>query len=267
MKFIGDYHTHTIYSRKPYMPYLHAKGSIEDNIIGAKENGLQELGIADHGFTHRFFGCSRKNLKSTKEEILRLSQKHNMKVYFGVEANFISQDGTIDIVESDKEYLDVVLCGFHRVAKPKTLKDKFSIFIPNMLAKFFGSSKKLIEKNTNTVINAIKNNDIDIVTHLNSKMKCDVVSIAKVAAEKGTLIELNEKHCDFSKEEIAGMLETKVNFIVSSDAHKPGKIGKFSKVEKLILENNIPEDRIMNLNKSPKFLNQIKKEKQKVKEK
>ena len=122
MKFIGDYHTHTIYSRKPYMPYLHAKGSIEDNIIGAKENGLQELGIADHGFTHRFFGCSRKNLKSTKEEILRLSQKHNMKVYFGVEANFISQDGTIDIVESDKEYLDVVLCGFHRVAKPKTLK-------------------------------------------------------------------------------------------------------------------------------------------------
>lgn len=258
MKFIGDYHTHTIYSRKPYIPYHHAKGSIEDNIISAKENGLQELGIADHGFTHRFFGCSRKNLKKTKEEILRLSQKHNIKVYFGVEANFISQDGTIDIIDSDKNYLDIILCGFHRVAKPKTLKDKFKIFIPNMLAKFFGTSKKLIERNTNTVINAIKKNDIDIVTHLNSKMKCNVVEIAKVAAEKGTLIEINEKHCDFSKEEIAGMLETKVNFIVSSDAHKPAKIGKFTKVEKLILENNIPESRIVNLNKSPNFLNQRK---------
>ena len=127
-----------------------------------------------------------------------------------------------------------------------------------MLAKFFGTSKKLIERNTNTVINAIKKNDIDIVTHLNSKMKCNVVEIAKVAAEKGTLIEINEKHCDFSKEEIAGMLETKVNFIVSSDAHKPAKIGKFTKVEKLILENNIPESRIVNLNKSPNFLNQRK---------
>ena len=236
MNFFGDYHTHTIYSRKPYMPYFHAKGSVEENIISAKQNGLQEIGIADHGFSHQYFGCSRKNLKSTKEEIIRFSQKHNMKVYFGVEANFIALDGTIDIILSDMDYLDIVLCGFHRSAKPKTIKDKFSIFIPNMFAKFFGASKKLIEKNTTMVLNAIEKNNIDIVTHLNSKMKCDVVKIAEAAGKKGTLIELNNKHCDFTKEEISGMLKTNVNFIVSSDAHKSYKIGKFDKVEKLILE-------------------------------
>lgn len=255
MKFFGDYHTHTIYSRKPYIFYNHAKGSIEDNIIEAKNIGLKELAITDHGFSHRYFGCSRKNLKTTKEEILRLSQKYDIKVYFGVESNFISQDGTIDVVESDKEYLDIILCGFHRSAKPKTLGDKFKVFWSNMFAKFFGTSFKLKQRNTLMILKALDKNKIDVITHLNSKMKCDVVEVAKKAAEKGTYLELNERHCDFTSEEIKGMLQTKVNFIVNSDSHKPNKIGKFSKVEKLIKENNIPEDRVANLNSLPKFIN------------
>lgn len=258
MNFLGDYHTHTIYSRKPYIFYHHAKGSIEENIIAAKSVGLKEIAISDHGFNHKYFGCSRKNLKATKEEILRLSQKHDVKVYFGVEANFISQDGTIDVIDSDRGCLDIVLCGFHRSAKPKSLKDKFSIFLPNMFAKFFGASKKLIEKNTNMVLNALQKNKIDVITHLNSKMKCDVAKIARLAAEKGTFIELNEKHCDFTRFEIAQMVECGVNFIVNSDSHRPEKIGAFGKIEKLIKENNIPEDRIVNLNKVPMFLSNKK---------
>lgn len=255
MSFFGDYHTHTIYSRRPYIFWHHAKGTIEQNILAAKEMGLKEIAITDHGFNHKYFGCSRKNLKTTKEEILRLSQKHNIKVYFGVESNFISQDGTIDVVDSDREYLDIVLCGFHRSASAKTFKDLFKIFFANMFAKFFGTSQKLKQRNTQMVINAIQNNKIDVITHLNSKMKCDVVEVAKVASEKGTLIELNERHCDFTKNEIEEMLKTKVCFIVNSDSHRPNKIGKFSKVEKLISEYNIPEDRIMNLNQLPKFIN------------
>lgn len=257
MKFFGDYHTHTIYSRKGYMPIYHAKGTIEENILQAKEIGLKELAISDHGFNHKYFGCSRKNLKSTKEEIVRLAQKHNMKVYFGVESNFISQDGTLDIIPSDFDYLDILLCGFHRSARAKNIKDFFSIFFANMLAKFFGASKKLKQRNTTMVLNALEKNKIDILTHLNSKMKCDVVAIAKKAAEKGTLIELNEKHCDFTKEEVEEMLKTGVNFIVDSDAHKPEKIGRFPTVEKLIEEYNIPHERIVNLNKTPKFINSV----------
>lgn len=257
MKFLGDYHTHTIYSKKPYMFHYHAKGTIEDNVLAAKNAGLKEIAITDHGFNHGFYGCSRKNLKATREEIGRISQKHDLKIYFGVEANFISVDGTIDVVESDMEYLDIVLCGYHKSAKTKTLKDKFKIFWCNLFAKYFGTSKKLFEQNTQMVLNAIDKNNIDVITHLNSKMKCDVVKIAQKAAEKGTFIELNEKHCDFSKEEIKNMIEkTDVKFIVDSDAHKPNSIGWFPKVEKFIEENNVPADRIVNLNKLPKFLNQ-----------
>ena len=255
MNFFGDYHTHTIYSKKSYILHYHAKGTIEDNVISAKQKNLKEIAITDHGFNHVFYGCSRKNLKSTKEEVERISQKYNIKVYFGVEANFISTDGTIDVTDSDRKYLDIVLCGYHKSAKTKTLRDKFQVFWKNLFAKYFGTSKKLFEQNTQMVLNAIEKNRIDVITHLNSKMKCDVVKIAKKAAEKGTFIELNEKHCDFTKNEIKDMIEkTEVKFIVDSDAHKPHSIGFFPKVKNFILENNIPKERIVNLEKLPQFL-------------
>lgn len=253
MKFFGDYHTHTIFSRRKYIFFNHAKGTIEDNILSAKELGLKEIAITDHGFSHGLFGCSRKNLKSTKEEITRLSQKHNIKVYFGVEANFISLDGTIDVLEEDKKYLDIILCGFHSSAKPKTVKDFFKIFFANFFAKFFGTSNKLKERNTSLILNALEKNKIDVLTHLNRKMKCNVVEIAKKAYEKGVLIELNEKKCDFTKDEINGMLNTGVNFIANTDSHDPNKIGKFPKITKIIENYNIPMDRVVNINNIPKF--------------
>lgn len=256
MNFLGDYHTHTIFSRKPFLPFNHAKGTIEDNVKRASVLGLKELAITDHGFNHKYFACSRKNLSSTKQEILRLSQKYNIKVYFGVEANFVSQDGTIDVVESDMEYLDIVLCGYHKLAKPKSLSDKFKIFVANMFANFFGTSKKLLNRNTQMIVNALEKNKIDVITHLNNKMKCNIDIVAKKAVEKGTLIELNEKHCNFSDSEVKTMLELGVNFIVDSDAHKPEKIGKFRRMESLIERCNIPKDRIVNLEKLPEFLNQ-----------
>lgn len=254
MNFLGDYHTHTIYSKKPYVPWYHAKGSIEDNIARAKELGLKEIAITDHGFSHRLFGCSRKKLKTTKKEISRLSQKYGIKVYFGVEANFLGVDGSIDVIDSDREYLDIVLCGFHKPPKPKTFSDAFNIFFKNFFAKYFGTTKKMYNRNTQMVLNALDKNVIDILTHLNSKMKCDVVAVAKKAAEKGTLIELNERHCDFSKQEVEGMLAAGANFIVDSDAHKPDKIGNFNKVKDLIEKYNIPKDRIVNLDGLPNFL-------------
>ncbi len=255
MNFFGDYHTHTIFSRKPFLPFNHAKGTLEDNIKAAKQMGLKELAITDHGFNHKYFSCSRKKMLSTKQEILRLSQKYDVKVYLGVEANFLSQDGTIDVIPKDMEYLDIVLCGYHKLAKPKRLSDKFKIFVPNFFANYFGTSKKLKERNTQMIINAIEKNSIDVITHLNNKMKCDVLEVAKKAVEKGTLIELNEKHCTFTEKEVRDILNVGGMFLVDSDAHRPEKVGKFKRMESLIEKYNIPEERIVNLNKFPEFLN------------
>lgn len=52
MILTADYHTHT--------PYSHGKGTVEENAARAKELGLKQIGITDHGFSHLAFGLKRE---------------------------------------------------------------------------------------------------------------------------------------------------------------------------------------------------------------
>ena len=54
MQLTADYHTHT--------PYSHGKGTVLENAMRAKELGLKEIGITDHGFSHIVFGVRRKQV-------------------------------------------------------------------------------------------------------------------------------------------------------------------------------------------------------------
>ena len=54
MILTADYHTHT--------PYSHGKGTVEENAARAKELGLKQIGITDHGFSHLAFGLKRKKV-------------------------------------------------------------------------------------------------------------------------------------------------------------------------------------------------------------
>ena len=48
MILTADYHTHT--------PYSHGKNTVAENVARAKELGLKEIAITDHGLTHIVFG-------------------------------------------------------------------------------------------------------------------------------------------------------------------------------------------------------------------
>ena len=100
----------------------------------------------------------------------------------------------------------------------------------------------------------MKNNRIDILTHLNNDVKVDTLAVAKVAMEQGTLIELNNKHLDLTEEEISQMAEMGVKFITDSDAHRPERVGKMSKIEEIIKKLKI-EQSVVNYNQLPEFLN------------
>ena len=51
MILTADYHTHTKYS--------HGKSSVLENAIWAKDHGLKQIAVTDHGFSHPAFGLTK----------------------------------------------------------------------------------------------------------------------------------------------------------------------------------------------------------------
>lgn len=248
MLILGDFHTHSKYSKRN-----HGKGTILENAIAAKQKGLKAIAITDHGFNHKLYSCERNKLDEIKKECEVAEQKTGVKVLLGIEANFISNDGTIDLNEEDFRKLDLVIVGQHNFVKAKTLKDKFSLFWRNILSCVLPISKKKIEKNTNVYLRALKKYKIDILSHLNYGMKVNTLKVALAAKEAGTLIELNGKRICFSDEEIKQMVNAKIKFILDSDAHCPNRVGEVNNGINLITRLNIPHELVVNLDKLPDF--------------
>ena len=248
MILTSDYHTHTVYS--------HGKGQIIDNATVAKQKGLLEIGISDHGFSHPAFGLTGRKIPKMKAECQKATEQTGVKILLGIESNIIGTDGAVDLKPNRYDDFDIFLAGIHKFVLYK-FGTIFSLFIPNFLTDTFkvkSVSKSLIKENTKTFINVIKNNPVDVITHLNFCCFADAVEVAKAAADYGTFIELNAKKTHLSDEEINKMLDTGVQFILNSDAHTPDRVGEISLVEKLLSRVNIPEDRIVNINgKLPNF--------------
>lgn len=241
MKLTADYHTHTVFS--------HGKGTILDNAMVAKEKGLKELGIADHGFNHPAFGISKRKVPEMLELCRQASADTGVNVLLGVESNIIGTDGTVDLKEKLYDQFDIFLAGIH-----KFILYKFGSFFSLFARNFFNSlmkkeqvSASLIKTNTKTFINVIKKNPVDIITHLNYCCFADAVEVAKVAADYGTLIELNSKKAHLTDEELYKIVQTGVNFVIDSDAHSPERVGEISLVESLLERVNVPKDRIKNI--------------------
>lgn len=244
----SDYHTHTVYS--------HGKGQIIDNALVAKEKGLKEIGISDHGFSHPAFGLTKKKLPKMRTECDLATKETGVKVLLGIESNIIGTDGTVDLKPKFYDDFDIFLAGIHKFVMYK-FGTAFSLFVPNFFNSTFHKnsvSESLRKTNTKTFINVIKNNPVDIITHINFCCYANAVEVAKAAADYGTYIELNSKKTHLTDEELYQVVKTGVNFIISSDAHTPNRVGEISLVEKLLTRVNVPENQIANVNgKLPKM--------------
>ena len=249
MAILGDYHIHSKFSR-----HNHGKGSIEDNVRAAYEKGLREIAITDHGFNQKLYGVRRKDIEKVKLEIEDAKERYPIDVLLGVEANLISSKGEIDINKEDYKNLDIVACGFHRLVKSTSAREQFKFVLKNIFCEIFHhTSKKQREKNTNAYINAMRNYDIDIITHLNHVCKVDVEKVARVAKETNTLIELNGKRLGMSDKEILTCYNLGCKFVIGSDAHSPNRVGDCHLGLKAILRLRIPETAVVNYNNLPTF--------------
>jgi len=238
MRIIADYHTHTTFS--------HGKGSIEDNVKVAVEKGLKTIAISDHGPGHATYGIKKQSYKEMRREVDRLNQVYDIEILLGLEANFMSVDGAIDIDDEILKLADIILCGYHFGSKPKNYLDiKMHVFA--FMSRF---SKTIYERskviNTKMIINAMNRYDLTAITHPGAKGPIDVTAVAKLAAEKNVALEVNVKHGHLSVDEIKEALKTQVKFVVGSDAHDPRSVGEFDAALDRCIEAGIPVDRIMN---------------------
>ncbi len=248
MILTADYHTHT--------PYSHGKNTVYENAKAAKDKGLKQIAITDHGFNHLLFGLKRKRLSDLRSEINEAEHFTGVKVLMGMESNIISISGKTDMKESDLKYFDVYLCGIHEVLRFASFSDMFNIFFKNYTAYKFGKkpSQKVIENTTKAYINVIKNNPVDILTHINYKCYCNLNEVAKCCADYGTYIEINTKKRHISAEELNSMAQTGARFVIDSDAHSADRVGDTKIADELLAEADIPLDLIDNIDgRLPRF--------------
>jgi putative hydrolase len=217
----ADYHTHTKYS--------HGTGTIYDNAKAAKEQGLEVLGIADHGPAN--WGHIGSTELAVFEKIIAETQKvqqefSGLTILAGTEANIISYEGDLDIPLKLQKRLDQVLAGFHVTIRPKTIQDGTRFITQWVLGKLSPREKQIVRNdNTKAVVAAVFRNEIDIVTHPGLNISIDTPELARACVKNGTALEINTLHGVKSIDFIQAAAHEGVRFAIGSDAHQPERVG------------------------------------------
>ena len=237
-----DIHTHTTFS--------HGKGSIEDNVIVAAGKGLRRIGISDHGPGHLTYGVKRSDFPVMRAEIERLKPLYpQIEIQLGVEANIINPSGATDLREEELPLFDYVLAGYHYGIFGEQPLRAAGVHLTNLWDTWRGietdGGRK--RRNTELVIRALHENNILVLTHPGDKGQFDVPALARACEETGTLMEISCWHEAPLVEELKACAKTGVSFIVSSDAHSPGRVGTFEGGLKRALAAGIDPVRIVNL--------------------
>jgi len=241
-RLTSDLHTHTTFS--------HGKGSIEDNVAAANEKGIGTIGISDHGYGHILFGLNHRKMKKMRAETERLKGLYpDMEILLGVEANILHSGACIDMTPEEFKDFDYVIAGYHYGATGRNVLLSAGRLARNMVENCTGiGEKKLMRLNTDNMVKAIEENPIRIISHPWHKYAVDILEIAAVCARRGTMIEINNGHLNtLSVEDIRTMALADVKFILTSDAHTPGRVGDFTAGLSMFLKAGVNIERIVNL--------------------
>lgn len=231
MKILADLHTHSINSR-----FKHGKNTIEELALEANEIGLVEIAVTDHGYSH-FFRTTKQKIKQARKIIDEINTWSKTKVLLGIEADIVSENGDLDIDNETLSMLDILIVGYHKMI--------FTDF-----ASFFGKTKNTEaakKKCTNAFVNAINRYPVTIVSHLDSILTTDLYEIGKACSERGTMVEINNRHTKWNDKQMQDLLDSGCLFVVSSDAHSRNQVGKVDRAFEYIRKYDIPSERVVNV--------------------
>ncbi|MDO5718713.1 MAG: PHP domain-containing protein [Tissierellia bacterium] len=246
MRVLSDNHMHTEYSSDGRG---HAVGSIRDIVESARNVGLREIIISDHGPGHSLYGIKRKKLKEIRNEIDILNEEYDdINILMGMESNVMSYRGIIDLDFDEIQMLDRLSVGFHYGIIPKDLRTFFIFLVLNPISKVFKPLKKyVIKESTDALIKIVEDYPIDIITHPGSKVELDIERLSRVCELHGTALEINSHHSRLDIDSIKLAMKSEVKFSFGSDAHRPGRVGDLDNAVKRAIECKLPKDRIINI--------------------
>lgn len=243
----------------------------------AVELGFTEIGISDHLAVHKNFMQSpswprfseyyaphiyRQEFKSAisdfqrhAENIRLLAANYPLKVYVGVEVDYMIYDGWLEeFMEFRKEVdLDYYLTGNHYVFN----SDGETLYHMRDIAVLFSKEEQevIIRRHFNTLVTAVKSGLFDFLAHLDFVRKAEIYNLERFIAEIDELLEalaarnmpaeINSKGISKSGEPyptleiIKKMRNLNIPTLISDDAHKADNMGKdYDKVGKILQELN-----------------------------
>ena len=245
MILYGDYHTHTIYSSGKHNA-MHATGTILENALIAQKKSLKEIAITEHGLNHKLYGLQKKNISRMREEIDYAQKITGVKIYLGIEANIISSQGDIDLTKDEVGLFDLIVVGFHKFARAKSVKEFWKFYVPNLLGI---KSKKTKERNTLSLMMAMDKYPIDIISHPGVGMVVDFDELSKHAQKTGTHLEINGKRIAYTYQDIQTVIKNGAKITIDSDAHSASRVGEVDKPLNFAIKNGVDFDRIANYGK------------------
>lgn len=220
-----DVHTHTIVSG-------HAFSTIQEMAREAADQGIQILGITEHG----------PNIPGTCDPIYFRNmhviprQMYGVRLLMGAELNILDTEGHLDLDEwYYQNRLDIRIAGIHRLC-------------------WKGGTA---EENTNGMIEAIRNPYVQIISHPgDGEAELIYEPIVLAAKESHTLLEINNasfrpvRHLDASPRNYREILrlckQYEVPVILGSDAHISFDIANYCYALPLLQELEFPESLVMN---------------------
>lgn len=197
----GDLHCHSKWNG--------GISKIEEMVEMAKKIGYQYLGITDHTkFLKIEHGLDEKKLALQRKEIDKINsklkeQKPKLRILQGCETNIL-KNGSVDIKDESLKKLDFVIAGIHIDMKMEK------------------------EKMTERIIKAMKNPNIDIISHLTGRIlkkrngyQFDFDKILRAAKEFKVILEINSypERLDLNDQNIRRAKKVGVKMIINSDAH------------------------------------------------
>lgn len=243
---IFDYHIHSTYSHgvTPWTP--HGKGTIEQDAKAAAGKGLSAIAISDHGPGHLTYGIRLRDLPKLRAEIEQAKRLvPELEIYLSAEANIRSGERSLDISPEQAKSFDFLIGGYHLA-----VRHAFTVSNYFFQRGYFANQtniRKATVRNTDMIIRALFENNLRILTHPGDKAPVDMLAVAEACAQTDTWMEISNYHSNLTVEEMKVAARTSAQFVISSDAHRPERIGGFEKGLKRSMEAGLDPARIVNI--------------------